>query len=143
MDGMHTKMDSIVRNLNKLGEECNLQIIINYVVITTKDDAQALSKYTEEDRFSAVDFERNIDRNLKQAKIAWQENQAKVLASFNEGLKDKYQGLFNDPSRFPHFDEKVGVWNLSSKFMVQENDAPDFIAEREPLFKHPFLEKML
>lgn len=39
----------------------------------TKSVAKGLSEYLQKDHFKAAEFERNIDRNLKQAKLAWQE----------------------------------------------------------------------
>ena len=43
------------------------------IVEETKEIGKSLSKYIEADHFKAADFERNLDRNLKQAKLAWHE----------------------------------------------------------------------
>jgi len=54
-------------------------------------------------------------------------------------MKDQYGTLFEDPSRLPTFDQKTRLWEVSSKFKIEDNDDPDFNEE----FRHPFLEKML
>jgi hypothetical protein len=46
---------------------------ITLIVEETKEIGKGLSYYTEADHFKAADFERNLDRNLKQAKLAWHE----------------------------------------------------------------------
>jgi len=42
-----------------------------------------MSDYIARDHFRAEDFERNIDRNLKQARMAWEEQQEQSLATIN------------------------------------------------------------
>jgi hypothetical protein len=41
-------------------------------------------------------------------------------------VREKYGPLFHDPSRVPTFDEKTGLWELSKKFKVEDNDEPDY-----------------
>lgn len=76
-----------------------------------------MNDYNLKDRFAADDFERNIDRNIKNARIAWTIDNSSV----NERIR-QYEELFDDPSRMPYFDEKARVWNLSSKFNLEENE---------------------
>jgi hypothetical protein len=94
-----------------------------------KEKSKDLLQYTltEGERFSAADFERNIDRNLKQARQAFQESQANYRASLNDRVREQYSRAFEDPTRVPWFDEKAGVWELSSKFKVEDNDDPDYL----------------
>ena len=54
-------------------------------------------------------------------------------------MKDQYGTLFDDPSRLLTFDQKTRLWEVSSKFKIEDNDDPDFNED----FRHPFLEKML
>jgi hypothetical protein len=61
-------------------------------------------------------------------------------------MREKYGRLFDDPSRLPYFDEKTKIWDVSSKFKIDDNDEPDYLAgipDDEGLLSHPFLEKML
>jgi hypothetical protein len=61
-------------------------------------------------------------------------------------MREKYGKIFDDPSRLPYFDEKTRMWEVSSKFRIEDNDDPDFqagIPDAEGSVKHPFLEKML
>ena len=105
-----------------------------------------LSDYIAMDHFKADEFERNIDRNLKQARIAWEEQQEQSLATINQRMRDKYGKLFDDPSRLPYFDEKTKMWDVSSKFRIEDNDEPDYSAgliDELGHMKHPFLEKIL
>ncbi len=92
----------------------------------TYGEGVGYSEYVAADHFRAEDFEKNIDRNLKQARIAWQEAQAQTLATLNERMRDKYGKLFDDPSRLPYFDEKTRMWEVSKKFRIEDNDEPDF-----------------
>ena len=55
-------------------------------------------------------------------------------------MKDQYGTIFEDPSRLPTFDQKTRLWEVSSKFKIEDNDDPDDFNED---FRHPFLEKML
>ena len=105
-----------------------------------------MSDYIARDHFRAEDFERNIDRNLKQARMAWEEQQEQSLATINQRIREKYGKLFEDPSRLPYFDEKTKLWEVSSKFRIDDNDMPDYTAglsDESGHMKHPFLEKML
>ena len=43
------------------------------IVNQTRGEALGLSEYTAFDHFRADEFEKNIDRNLKQARQAWEE----------------------------------------------------------------------
>jgi hypothetical protein len=53
-------------------------------------------------------------------------------------MKEKYGKYFEDPSRLPTFDEKTRMWDVSSKFRIEDNDEPeDYVGT------HPFLERML
>ena len=51
--------------------------------------------------------------------------------------------MFEDPSRVPWFDEKAGVWELSAKFNVEDNDHPDFEYSKDGKLHHPFLDRIL
>jgi hypothetical protein len=59
---------SIIWDLNVRG-----YLSMTPIVEETKEIGKGLSYYTEADHFKAADFERNLDRNLKQAKLAWHE----------------------------------------------------------------------
>jgi hypothetical protein len=69
--------------------------------------------------------------------MAWQEVQEQNLSTLNERMMDKYGKIFDDPSRVPTFDQKSRLWEVSSKFKIEDNDDPDFTDD----FRHPFLEK--
>ena len=70
--------------------------------------------------------------------MAWQEAQDDNLATLNDRMKEKYGKYFEDPSRLPTFDEKTRMWDVSSKFRIEDNDEPeDYVGT------HPFLERML
>jgi hypothetical protein len=56
-------------------------------------------------------------------------------------VRDKYGPLFNDPSRIPTFDEKTGLWELSKKFNVEENDEPDYSLESNFKKKLEYLQR--
>jgi len=58
----------------------------------------------------------------------------------NDRIRD-YENLFDDPSRLPYFDEKSRVWNLSSKFNLEENDQAEEFSSS--YMQHPFLNKIL
>ena len=60
--------ESIIWDLNVRNFE-----YMTLIVEETKEIGKGLSYYTEADHFKAADFERNLDRNLKQAKLAWHE----------------------------------------------------------------------
>lgn len=74
MEGMHQRMDRAVKEINYLEDDFTKN---------TRADALGLSNYLAADRFNAGEYEKNLDRNLKQARMAWQENQAKTIASVN------------------------------------------------------------
>lgn len=76
-----------------------------------------LNDYKLRDRFNADEFEKNIERGLRDQRIAWTSD----AHSVNERISE-YKRLFDDPSRLPYFDEKAKIWNLSSKFTVEDND---------------------
>jgi hypothetical protein len=68
MDGMHVKLDKAVRDINRCNEDCKIIKYINihlFLVDKTKDHAQGLTDFMVNDRFSALEFEKNLDRNLK------------------------------------------------------------------------------
>ena len=90
-----------------------------------------LNDYLFKDKFIASEYEKNLDANIKNARMTWTDN-----VSVNEKIK-KYENLFDDPSRLPYFDEKVKQWQLSSKFTVEDNDKPDEV------YSHPFLNHIL
>jgi hypothetical protein len=60
-----------------------------------------LSEFIVGDRFRADEFEKNIDRNLKQARLAWQAKETDYLASLNDRVREKYSDVFDDPTRMP------------------------------------------
>ena len=105
-----------------------------------KVEAEGLMDYTQADRFSAEDFEKNIERNLRHAREAYQQSQALYTATLNDRVREQYAKALDDPSRVPWFDERAGVWELSAKFQVEDNDAPDFEYARDA---HPFLNRIL
>jgi hypothetical protein len=89
----------------------------------------------QKDNFNADKFTKNIDRNLKNARIAWTSDSESV----NDRIK-KYEDLFDDPSRLPFYDDKSKVWTLSSKFNLEDNDQAE---DYDLNMKHPFLAKIL
>ena len=99
--------------------------------------------YGEGQRFSAEEFERNIERNLRHARDAYHQKQAQYKATLNDVVRDKYAKAFDDPSRVPWFDEKAGEWELSAKFKIEDNDEPDFEYARNGKLEHPFLNRIL
>jgi hypothetical protein len=65
MDGMHTRLDKAVYDINHLGDDCKLKPSLYILVNQTRGEAVGLSDYIAIDHFKADEFERNIDRNLK------------------------------------------------------------------------------
>eukprot|EP00347_Sterkiella_histriomuscorum_P022508 403338226 len=122
---LHNRMDKAVKKI----EGCEDQFE------RTKREVLDMNDYLQKDRFIADDFKRNIERNIKNARIAWTADSQSV----NERIRS-YEELFEDPSRLPQYDEKSKVWNLSSKFNLEENDQAD---DDAAIFHHPFLNKVI
>lgn len=40
----------------------------------TREKSKDVSEYMMKDRFTAAEFEKNLDKNLKQARLAWQDS---------------------------------------------------------------------
>ena len=49
--------------------------------------------------------------------------------------------MFDDPTRMPYYDEKAKVWNLSSKFDLDDND--EGFDNDDVVMRHPFFEKKI
>lgn len=64
-------MDKAVKKIEHCEDECKSNYFNTSIVEKTKKDVLGMNDYLLKDRFNADQFELNIDRNLKNARIAW------------------------------------------------------------------------
>lgn len=95
------------------------QHYLSFIVQKTKYEALELNSYLQKDNFIASEFEKNLERNLREARIGWTGGSAAGEISINDKLRG-LSHLFEDPSRMPYYDEKLGQWQLSQKFSLEE-----------------------
>ena len=65
MHELHKRMDKAVTKIDKCENQCKNSAVSFSVVQRTKETMKNLNDYKLNDNFNAIDFERNLDRNLK------------------------------------------------------------------------------
>ena len=65
-----------------------IKLMILLIVEKTKYDVLGLNDYLQKDRFNADEFSKNIEKNLRNARVAWTTSQYSDNYSVNERVKE-------------------------------------------------------
>lgn len=108
---LYTEMENARRASDK--READLVKAFKEMQLTEED----LLQYTKLDHFNSKQHLQDLD--LKKARYRWC---GPDTYTANDKAEENLKLLFQDPDRLPKYDQKVGGWHLSNKFVVELHD---------------------